>query len=677
MRMLSASNLLGEATSPYLLQHAHNPVHWRPWGAAALAEARERDRPILISIGYAACHWCHVMAHESFENEETAALMNRLFVNVKVDREERPDIDHIYMSALHSLGEQGGWPLTMFLSPDGAPMFGGTYWPPAPRWGRPSFTQILHAVDKAWADKRDALLAQGASLFEHLAEIGRAKPGDALTPDDLTRVARQFIGHLDPVHGGIGAAPKFPNAPVFRFLWSEYFRRGDPAAREAVRDLLDALCEGGIYDHLGGGFARYSTDAEWHVPHFEKMLYDNAQLLELLAFAHAETATPLYAMRAEETYGWLMREMLVEGGAFAASQDADQEGEEGSFFVWTAEEVKEALGPASAAFMAAYDVRRDGNWEGRNVLRRRAAHGDEVAEASLAVSRARLFAIREKRAKPARDDKVLADWNGLMIAALARAAVAFDKPEWLAAARTGYAFVDRTLRSDEGRLAHAWRAGRIGAAGMLDDYASMARAGLALFEATGERTYLDDAAKLAHEAQDLFGDADGSFFLTARDAADVPGGRPRHPHDGATPSGVGLMAEALVRLAQLTGAEQWRYAAERLIRAFTGAPNLLPQSPLLLAAADFLERGTVVVIAGPLDDAAAEALAGVALAAPDPATCVLRTSDGADWPEASPGHGKSAVDGSPAAYLCHGQTCSLPVTTPRELRALIARSGGA
>jgi uncharacterized protein len=669
--MPPAENLLAQETSPYLQQHAGNPVHWRPWGAAALAEARERDRPILISIGYAACHWCHVMAHESFENEATAALMNRLFVNVKVDREERPDIDHIYMSALQSLGEQGGWPLTMFLSPDGAPMFGGTYWPPEPRWGRPSFAQILHAVDKAWREKREALLAQGANLFDHLAQMAQTKRGAALVPDDLTRVAHQLMRQLDPVNGGVGSAPKFPNAPIFRFFWSEHFRRKDAQAGEAVRRLLDALCEGGIYDHLGGGFARYSTDAEWHVPHFEKMLYDNAQILELLALAHAETPAPLHAARAHETFGWLTREMLVEGGGFAASQDADQDGEEGLFFVWTADEIDAALGPESAVFKAAYDVRPEGNWEGRNVLRRRGAHGDEAVETGLAASRARLFALRESRPKPGRDDKVLADWNGLMIAALARAAAVFDAPHFLDAARAAFAFVDKTLRNEKGQLIHAWREGRIGAAGMLDDYASMARAALALFEATGARAYLDDAVALTRAAQELFGDADGSFFITARDAADVPGARPRHPHDGATPSGIGLIAEVLVRLFHLTGDDDWRQSAENLIRAFTGTPDLLAQGPLLLAAADFLERGIVVVIAGPGDDPSAIALARQALSSPDPATSVLRTNDNADWPENSPGHGKTMQDGAAAAYVCRGRACSLPVTTIAELRRLI------
>jgi uncharacterized protein len=677
--MLPAANLLSDATSPYLLQHAHNPVHWRQWGAAALEEARERDRPILISIGYAACHWCHVMAHESFESEDTAALMNRLFVNIKVDREERPDIDHIYMSALGALGQQGGWPLTMFLSPDGAPIFGGTYWPPEPRWGRPSFRQVLHAVDKAWAEKRETLLAQGANLKGFLSELSASKAGDLIAPHDLKRVAATYLSSIDPVHGGLGGAPKFPNAPVFRFLWNEAFRDDNAAARAATRRLLVSLCEGGIYDHLGGGFARYSVDAEWHVPHFEKMLYDNAQILELLALAHADEADPLFLARAIQTFGWLTREMRVgddEAFAFAASQDADQAGEEGSFYAWTADEIDAALGPDSAAFKAAYDVRPQGNWEGRNVLRRSLAeHGDAAAEAKLAASRAKLFALREARPKPGLDDKVLADWNGLMIAALARGSAVFSSPSMLTSARAAFAFIDARMRDANGRLAHAWRDNRIGAAGMLDDYASLARAALALFEATGERSYLARAIALVDEARALFVDADGSFFITARDAADLPDVRPRHAQDGATPSGTGLMAEVLARLHHLTGEARWRRDCERLIRAFSGERDRLTHAPLLLAAADFLERAGVIVVAGESGGPRGEALITVALAAPDPATCLLRTFDGSDWPEDSPGHGRAPVAGAPAAYLCRGSACSLPVTTPDALRRLMGNGG--
>ena len=321
-------NQLSGQSSPYLLQHAGNPVHWRPWGQAAFDEARSRDCPVLVSIGYAACHWCHVMAHESFEDEETAAQMNAGFVNVKVDREERPDVDHHYMAALHALGEQGGWPLTMFLTPDGAPFFGGTYWPPKPRWGRPSFRQVLASVEAAWRDKRAAILANGATLEAHLSNLAAPEAGGELRPADLDAAGENLLNILDPIHGGVGRAPKFPNAPIFRFFRQRVLSPRRLALSPGAAQALNALSAGGIYDHLGGGFARYSTDAEWHVPHFEKMLYDNAQILELLALAHAGTPSPIYAERAKETFGWLMREMRI-GGAFASSQDADQGGKEG------------------------------------------------------------------------------------------------------------------------------------------------------------------------------------------------------------------------------------------------------------------------------------------------------------------------------------------------------------
>ena len=372
--MADAANLLRHETSPYLLQHADNPVHWRPWGAAALAEAAEGDKPILLSIGYAACHWCHVMAHESFEDPDTAALMNTLFVNIKVDREERPDIDHLYMSALHGLGEQGGWPLTMFLAPDGAPFWGGTYFPPTPRWGRPSFRQVLQGIAAAWRE-RDTMVTQNAGALRRMLERQSAvQGGDLPTPTHLDAVAAALLRITDPEQGGIKGAPKFPNPPIFRFLWQNAFRTGAPAGQDALHLLLHRMSQGGIYDHLGGGYARYATDAIWLVPHFEKMLYDNAQILELLAFAHAHRPDPLYAARAAETVGWMTRDMTaaeVDGrAAFAASEDADSEGEEGRFYVWTEAEIDALLGAGSPAFKRAYDVTPEGNWEGHTILRR-------------------------------------------------------------------------------------------------------------------------------------------------------------------------------------------------------------------------------------------------------------------------------------------------------------------
>jgi uncharacterized protein YyaL (SSP411 family) len=667
-------NLLAGEASPYLLQHAHNPVHWRPWGAEALAEAKQRDCPILLSVGYAACHWCHVMAHESFEDRETARLMNSLFVNIKVDREERPDIDHIYMTALHALGQQGGWPLTMFLSPDGRPMFGGTYWPPAPRWGRPSFRQVLQSVDAAWRTRRDQMERQGAALAGHLAELSQSSAGAGVTPEDLNRVGDALLSAVDRERGGLRGAPKFPNAPVFRFFWNEMWRRDEPAFGAAVRDLLAAMNAGGIYDHLGGGYARYSTDAEWLVPHFEKMLYDNAQIIELLAYVHSLWPNPTFAARARETVGWLLREMRV-GDAFAASLDADQDGEEGLFYVWRKEEIDGALGEAAGRFEAAYDVTPEGNWEGRTVLRRVTALGSAEEEADLAASRAKLFAIREGRPKPGRDDKVLADWNGLTIAALVRASAIFDEPVWLERARTAFSFVLATLRASDGRLLHAWRDGAPGARALLDDYASMARAALALFEAGGLPAGLDTARRLASEAFELFGDGAGGVYLTASDAVDVPGARPRQAHDGATPSGVGLLGEVLVRLWHLTDEPRWREAADGLLAAFSGGPEGFGGKPLLLMSADMLHRGGSIVIDGPLDDPRAKALAALALRTPDPSLTVLRL-DRTLWPTGAPRSDLPAVLAS-AAMLCQGQTCSLPATTPEALAELLRERTGA
>ena len=666
--MQPGHNLLGEETSPYLLQHAHNPVHWRPWGAAALAEAKRRDCPILLSIGYAACHWCHVMAHESFENEETAQRMNDLFVNIKVDREERPDIDHIYMTALHALGQQGGWPLTMFLTPDGQPMLGGTYWPPEPRYGRPSFRQVLESVNQAWRTQRAQMEGRGLTLSEHLAKLAELSPGPGVTPADLTRVGDALMSAVDPVHGGLRGAPKFPNAPIFRFFWNEMFRRREPAFGEAVRAMLEAMNAGGIYDHLGGGYARYSTDEVWLVPHFEKMLYDNAQILELLALVQSLRPDPTFAGRARDTVGWLLREMRV-GDAFAASLDADQDGEEGLFYVWDEDEVDALLGDAAKPFKLAYDVTRGGNWEGRTVLRRLTPPGSPADEAGLAAARAKLFAAREARPKPGRDDKVLADWNGLTIAALVRASAAFGEPEWLATARSAFDFVSTKLRGPDGRLLHAWREGHPGARALLDDYASMARAALALFEAGGEPRDLNAARRLAAEALDLFGDGAGGVYLTASDAADVPGARPRQAHDGATPSGVGLLAEVFVRLWHLTDEARWREAAEAIIRAVSGAPEGLGGSPLTLMSADMLGRGGSVVIDGPLDDPRAQALAQVALGAPDPSLTVLRL-DRSLWPDGPP-RADLPQAAEPIAMLCQGQTCTLPVSEGEALATLL------
>jgi uncharacterized protein len=673
--MAESANLLRHETSPYLLQHAENPVHWRPWGAAALEEARADNKPILLSIGYAACHWCHVMAHESFEDQNTAALMNERFVNIKVDREERPDIDHLYMSALHALGEQGGWPLTMFIAPDGAPFWGGTYFPPEPRWGRPSFRQVLEGVSDAWRSGHEMVTNNTAALRRVLQGMSNANPGDLPTPVHLDAVATALLRLNDPEQGGLRGAPKFPNPPIFRFLWQNAFRTAAPQGQEALHLMLERMSQGGIYDHLGGGYARYSTDAIWLVPHFEKMLYDNAQLLELLAFGHAHRPDPLYMQRAQETVGWMIRDMTAErvGGraAFAASEDADSEGEEGKFYVWTEAEVDALLGDASAAFKRAYDVSPGGNWEGHTILRRVTPPGSAEEEAALARSRSVLFAARAKRVRPGRDDKVLADWNGLAIAALARAAAVFGRPEWLARAEESYEFILEQMSAPDGRVQHAWRLGRVAAAGLLDDQASMARASLALFEATGDERRLEQAIRLARVAEAAFADGQGGFYTTAVDAVDVPLARPRTAADNATPAGNGLLAEVFARLWHLTGDAGWRDRAEALLRAFTGNPDQLAAMPTLLAAADLLEEAATVVVAGE----SAPTLMAAALAAPDPAVVVLRARDLDALPSNHPAFGKSAGAGVAAAYVCRRQICGLPISDARTLASALAARG--
>jgi uncharacterized protein YyaL (SSP411 family) len=677
--ILPARNLLHQASSPYLLQHAENPVHWRPWGDAALAEARAAQKPILLSVGYAACHWCHVMAHESFEDPETAALMNALFVNIKVDREERPDIDALYMNALHLLGEQGGWPLTMFLTPEAEPFWGGTYFPPEPRWGRPSFRQVLQGIAGAHRQEGAKVAQNVEALKAGLARMASSHPGPLPSPAQFNAIALGLVRATDRVEGGLDGAPKFPNPSIFRFLWQMSQRLQQPACAEVTELLLRRMSQGGIHDHLGGGYARYSVDAQWLVPHFEKMLYDNAQILELLALAHAARPDPLYAQRAEELVGWLTREMLAEGGGFASTQDADSEGEEGRFYVWSEAEVDALLPPSDAAlFKRVYDVTAGGNWEEKNILNRR-AHPQllsEEAEASLARARKALFEARARRVPPGRDDKVLADWNGLMIAALARAAAVFRRPEWLVPARAAFAFVAGAMAAPDGRLHHAWRAGRVSAAGLLDDHAAMARAALALFEATGKASYLTQAIAWAEAAQRHFAAPDGGYFVSADDASDVLV-RPRSAGDNATPSGNGLMAEVEARLWHLTGEDRWRLQAEATIGAFTGLDQGLAAMPSLLAAADLLEQGAAVVVAGDPADPAARALAEAALAHPDPALAVLRSPAPDALPPGHPAHGKGPVEGRAAAYVCRNGTCSLPVTDPEALAARLVRTPAA
>jgi uncharacterized protein YyaL (SSP411 family) len=685
-------NRLADETSPYLLQHADNPVDWMPWGPDALDRARAEGRPVLLSVGYAACHWCHVMAHECFEDEAIAALMNELFVNVKVDREERPDVDAVYQSALALLGQPGGWPLTMFLTPDGEPFWGGTYFPPEARWGRPGFPDVLRGVAEAYRNEPEKVARNTRSLREALERTAENRKGEAIDLGVMDRIAERLLVEVDPVWGGFGRAPKFPQPAILHLLWRAHLRTGRPEFGEAVTRTLAAMCQGGIYDHLGGGFARYSTDAEWLVPHFEKMLYDNAQLVELLTLVWQRTRTPLFRERVEETVGWVLREMVApdddgDGDApgdgeradaprgFASTLDADSEGGEGRFYVWSTDEVARILGPEDAALFAeAYDVTPLGNWEGTNILNRRLRPerlGPE-AEARLARARDRLLQARAARVRPGRDDKVLADWNGLMIAALAEAGMVLDRPDWVAAAARAFAFVRDRMAGPDGRLLHSRRRGRARHRATLDDLACMARAALALFEATADAAYLDRARAWADEADRHHRDLEGGGYFLAADDAERLIVRTKSAADAATPSGNGTMMGVLARLWHLTGEAAYRDAADELAAAFAGevARNFFPLATLLTGT-ELLYGAVQVVVVGDPDDPAAQALRRAVLDRSLPDRILTTVAPGAELPPGHPAAGKGTVGGRPAAYVCRGMACAPPAAAPAELAALL------
>ncbi len=665
------ANRLAAETSPYLLQHKHNPVDWWPWGPEALTEAQRTNRPILLSIGYAACHWCHVMAHESFEDDEVAAVMNELFVCIKVDREERPDIDQIYMSALHHLGEQGGWPLTMFLSPDGSPFWGGTYFPKLPDFGRPAFTDVLQSVAQVFRDQPDKIARNRDALIARLSERAKSKNPANLGVAELNNAAVAITRSTDPVNGGLQGTPKFPQCSVLEFLWRAGARTHDDRFFSATTLTLTRMSQGGIYDHLGGGYARYSVDNRWLVPHFEKMLYDNAQILDLLALDYARSNNQLYRERAIETVDWLRREMLTAEGGFASSLDADSEGEEGKFYVWSLKEVNEVLGPADAAdFAPRYDITANGNFEGHNIpnrLRSIDVASDDIAH--MQALREKLLAHRESRVRPGLDDKVLADWNGLMIAALVHAACVFDKPDWLQIARTGFEFIRTNMTRDE-RLGHSWREGRLLIPALASDYAAMGRAALALFEATGDNAYLAQALRWQSTLDTHYADVDhGGYYLTADDAEGLIV-RPHSTADDAIPNHDGLIAQNLVRLAALTGATKWRDCIDNLFAALlpSATENGFGQLSLMNAL-DLRLSGTEIVVVG--EGAQADALLSAARKLPHATSIVLHAPHADALPQDHSARAKIAAVTQSAAFICRGQSCSLPLTHPEALSGIL------
>ncbi|SDU41869.1 hypothetical protein SAMN05428979_3644 [Stappia sp. ES.058] len=669
-------NRLANATSPYLLQHKDNPVAWRPWGPEALAEARDGGKPILLSVGYAACHWCHVMAHESFEDPDIAEAMNTLFVNIKVDREERPDIDQIYMSALHALGEQGGWPLTMFLTSEAEPFWGGTYFPKTARWGRPGFGDVLEAVSKAYQSDRDRIDQNCDSLMAHLRATangsGLESGGQALPRGLATTAGLKLAELTDPVNGGTKGAPKFPQASVMELIWRASLRSGNADARAACILSLERMSNGGIYDHIGGGLSRYSVDQRWLVPHFEKMLYDNAQYLSHLALVGSADPDPdhaaLFRRRIDETAAWIEREMGVEG-AYAASLDADTEGEEGKTYVWTPGQVANVLGKADAvAFNRVYDISPAGNFESANIpnrLTRTDDPDDPTDETTLRSWREHLLEARNKRAQPARDDKILADWNGLLIAGLARAADPVSRESLRNMAIGAYRFIMDRMITDTG-LAHALRADTMVAPGFATDHAAMMLAALALAETSRSSKetngYVRDAERLAAFLDRHYRHETGGYYLTSDRAEDLIV-RPYSAMDEATPNANAMVAEACIRLWHLTGDNSHRDTADAIFTSFAEAiPKNVFGTAGLLNALDTLENGVLAVIVtetGARDTAFDQAL----LALGDPAI-VRRTISAEDraFADDHPAAGKEMRESRPTLYLCAEGRCGPPVT---------------
>ena len=684
-----AVNRLASETSPYLRQHAENPVDWYPWGEEALARAREEDRPLLLSVGYSACHWCHVMAHESFEDPDVAAVMNELFVNVKVDREERPDVDALYMQATLALTGQGGWPMTVFLTPDGRPFYAGTYFPPTPRGGLPGFVELCRGVAHAYRSRREDVEHAAGEVGRRLAASAQRTPSSELltrqvVDDALVGLARQF----DAAHGGFGGAPKFPPSLALEFLLRRVWARPeDRHAREMAEITLRRMAAGGIYDQVGGGFHRYSVDAIWLVPHFEKMLYDNALLARVYALAWRLTGEPLYRRVSEETLDYLLREMRGPDGGLCAAQDADTPEGEGAFFVWTPEQLAAALPPEQVrAVELRYGVTPQGNFEGATILSVVRPLEDvsrelgRDAEPLLAEARRALYEVRSRRTAPARDGKVVTAWNGLAVAALADAGLAFGRPDYLDAARETAAFLLDTLVVD-GRLRRVLMEGEARHPGYLDDHADLAHGLLVLYEATFEPRWLAAARETAERMRALFADPEGGGFFYAGSDGETLVARTRELEDHPTPAGNSQAAWVLLRLAALSGDAALESEAIGALRLVREEMAHFPQAfGTALVATDFLTAGAVeVAVVGAPDDPAAAALLAEARAGAGPAA-VLAAGDPTD-PAAAEAvpllRERPLVDGRPAAYVCRGFTCQAPVTDPEALRAQLAAAAPA
>lgn len=682
-------NRLAHETSPYLLQHQDNPVDWYPWGEEALAKAKAEGKPIFLSIGYAACHWCHVLSHESFEDPAIAALMNELYINIKVDREERPDLDSIYMNAVVALTGQGGWPMSVFLTPDGVPFYGGTYFPPEPRHGLPAFQQVLRGVHDAWLNRREQVVQGGQDILNHIRQnesLNLTAGADELSRDTLKEAVKALWTQFDWKNHGWGGAPKFPQPMTIEFLLRYHALTGEATPLEMATRTLLTMARGGLYDQLGGGFHRYATDAIWLVPHFEKMLYDNAQLARVYLHAWQATGNAEFRRIAEATLDYVRREMTAQAeGGFYSSQDADSEGEEGKFFVWSVEEIDEALGGDSALFKEAHGAQPGGNFEGHNILffaadpemlARKYQLDESEVRLRLASARQRLFAIRDKRIKPGLDDKVLSSWNGLMLAAFAEAARALKRDDYLLTAIASADFFLNTMRQPDGRLYRSWRRGAAKFNGYLEDYANLAEGLLALYEATFDPRYFTAARALADFALAHFTDTNGGFFDTSDDH-EVLVTRPKDIQDNATPSGNAMLATVLFKLTLFTAEMRYAEAAANALRA---VQPLLGRHPTafaqwLTAATFALGEAKEIALVGDPDQDDMRALLNVVFDQYRPFKVVALKRPNAESPIPLLA-GREQRDGQATAAVCYNFACRLPVTSADELRAQLDESLG-
>ena len=660
--MAMAHNRLARETSPYLLQHAHNPVDWYPWSEEAFAKARAEDKPILLSIGYSACHWCHVMERESFENPAIAEVMNRHFVSVKVDREERPDVDHIYMEAVQSMTGHGGWPMTVFLTPDGTPFYGGTYFPPVDRHNLPGFPRLLEALADAWTTRRQEVIKSGQQLASSLGQGGRLRGSAQALGEELLFSAFQNVSaQFDEEHGGLGGAPKFPQPMIWEFVLRFWKRSANPYAQRMVHATLVHMARGGMYDQLGGGFARYSVDAQWLVPHFEKMLYDNAQLASLYLHAWLAFDDPECRRVCEETLDYLLREMTDAAGGFYSAQDADSEGHEGKFFVWSADEIRDVLGADADFALRYWGVDRGANFEGKNILY---VAGEPEPE-RIAQARGRLYDAREGRVHPGRDDKVLASWNGLAARAFAETGRALGRPDYVAAAVRNVEFLLGQMRRD-GRLLRTWKTGEAKLNGYLEDYAMVAAALVDVYEATFDRRWLDEARALADDMLRLFwDDAVDGFYDTGSDHERLIV-RPRNLYDNAVPCGSSVAIETLLRLSVLTGEERYQSHALRALRVMG---DLMGRHPTafgrFLCALDFHvgPRVEVVLVAPSGGDGLAPLVTEVfGRFLPNRVVAGMTAGDAGAGAGIPLLQDRGAVAGRATAYVCRNYACELPVT---------------